>query len=106
MFRGIYYEQGTPDSTAAGRHQGARVGGCVGIHTGSASLLSCHVIAHQACLREGRADNWLHYADIYPNDIDVLSHSSLNVLITSYIMKTFGRKQSLFLISSKCIFVL
>lgn len=35
------------------------------------------------CMREGLTDNWIHYADIYPNDMDVLIHSSLNVLITS-----------------------
>lgn len=34
------------------------------------------------CMREGLTD-WLHYADIYPNDMHVLIHSSLNVLITS-----------------------
>lgn len=36
MLGGIYPGQGAPDSTAAGRHQSARVGGFVGIHCGSA----------------------------------------------------------------------
>lgn len=97
MFRGIYYEQETPDSTAAGINQGARVGGCVGIHSGSASLLSCHIIAHQAqcpvnvpyCMKEGLDDNWLHYADMSPNDMDVLIHSSSNVSITSVYYEDF-----------------
>lgn len=42
------------------------------------------------CMRECLADNWLHYADIYPNDMDVLFfHSGLNVLITSVYYEDF-----------------
>lgn len=103
MFRGIYYEQGTPDSTAAGRHQAARVGGCVEIHTGLASLLSCHVVAHQAhypmnvlftyCMRVGPVDKWLHYADICPNGMDVWIHSSSNVLISSAQREDFWEEE-------------
>lgn len=48
MFHEIYYEQGTLDSTAAGRHRGARVGVCVGIDIGSALPLPCHVNANKA----------------------------------------------------------
>lgn len=45
-FVGFTMSKGTPDSTAAGRRQAARVGGCVEIHTGP--LLSCLVNSHQA----------------------------------------------------------
>lgn len=45
--------------------------------------LMCCSLVHSCCMREGLADNWLHYADIYPNDMDVLIHSCLNIFITS-----------------------
>lgn len=48
-------------------------------------------------MREGLVDNWLHYEDINPNDMDVLSHSSLNVLITSVYYEDFW-EDSLFLL--------
>lgn len=41
------------------------------------------------CMREGLAHNWLHCADIYPNDMDVLLHSILDVLITSVYYEDF-----------------
>lgn len=53
------------------------------------------------CMREGLTDNWLHYVYIYPNDMDVLIHSSLNVLITSVYYEDY-----IIFVSSKCIFVL
>lgn len=50
VFAGIYPAQGPPDSTAAGRHQSARVGGFVGIRCGSTG--------HCAALVTTEPDAW------------------------------------------------
>lgn len=58
------------------------------------------------CSRTVWGKAWLTIGYIYPNDMDVLIHSSVHVFITSVYYEDFWEGAVIILVSSKCIFLL
>lgn len=56
------------------------------------------------CMREGLANNRLQYSDIYPNDMNVFIHSSLDVLITSVFYGDFWEEAVIILSYYQSVF--